>query len=157
MPVHISRCHLVCLYRRVASCVCIPTPPVSPATQILEGGTMKYLVLLSILFGVNLADAATEVRCGWYANPTPANTWLTDRDGSWIIDVQGGHQAKGVRPEFDTDDKTMWVHTNVASYGYGCACLKVTVNRAKMRVEKVHGARAKPLRMCDADAGLKRP
>ena len=41
-----------------------------------------------------------ERRCGWYENPTPGNVTLTDRDGTWIIAMQGGHEAKGDGPEF---------------------------------------------------------
>ncbi|HEY2847367.1 MAG TPA: DUF4087 domain-containing protein, partial [Pyrinomonadaceae bacterium] len=36
---------------------------------------------------------ASETRCGWFSDPTPGNEWLNDRDGVWIIGVQGGYQA----------------------------------------------------------------
>ena len=39
-------------------------------------------------------------RCGWFSNPTPANASLYDRDGEWVIGVQGGHQAEGDWPDF---------------------------------------------------------
>ncbi|MGO4778074.1 DUF4087 domain-containing protein, partial [Lysobacter sp. 2RAB21] len=35
------------------------------------------------------AKAAVENRCGWFVNPSPANAWLIDRDGEWIIATQG--------------------------------------------------------------------
>ena len=28
-----------------------------------------------------------QTRCGWIDNPTPANWWLTDGYGEWIIGV----------------------------------------------------------------------
>ncbi|MCZ8486886.1 DUF4087 domain-containing protein [Vibrio lentus] len=31
---------------------------------------------------------AEETRCGWLENPSPANMWLIDRDGTWNISVQ---------------------------------------------------------------------
>ena len=37
----------------------------------------------------------SETRCGWFSDPTPANASLYDRDGEWIIAVQGGYQAEG--------------------------------------------------------------
>lgn len=36
------------------------------------------------------ASDGFENRCGWVDNPTPANWWLTDRDGEWVIGVPGG-------------------------------------------------------------------
>src|SRR6266536_2441789 len=41
-----------------------------------------------------------ETRCGWFSNPTPANAWLWDREGEWIIGVQGDFQAEGEWPYF---------------------------------------------------------
>ncbi|HEX8250030.1 MAG TPA: DUF4087 domain-containing protein [Pyrinomonadaceae bacterium] len=94
-----------------------------------------------------------ENRCGWFSNPTPANASLEDKDGEWIIGVQGGYQAEGDYPDFD-DDK--WVKTNV-NYGYGCACLKVTVDYKTHRILKIAGATAKPLATCRQDPALKEP
>ena len=106
------------------------------------------------------ADSATtsaggkfENRCGWFSNPTPANAWLEDRDGEWIIGIQGGHQAEGDYPEFD-DDK--WIKTNV-NYGYGCACMKVKVDYKSHRVLEIASATAKPLSACREDPALKEP
>jgi hypothetical protein len=36
---------------------------------------------------------AAETRCGWLQNPTPANWWLDDADGSWTIMSQGGGEG----------------------------------------------------------------
>ncbi|HLL99630.1 MAG TPA: DUF4087 domain-containing protein [Pyrinomonadaceae bacterium] len=94
-----------------------------------------------------------ENRCGWFENPTPANAWLTDRDGEWIIGIQGGHQAEGDYPEFADDQ---WVKTNV-NYGYGCACLRVKVDYKTQRVLEIASATAKPLSACRQDPALKEP
>jgi Protein of unknown function (DUF4087) len=43
---------------------------------------------------LNASEAGQfETRCGWLSNPTPANVWLYDRTGEWIIGLQGGHQG----------------------------------------------------------------
>jgi len=95
-----------------------------------------------------------EKRCGWFSNPTPANAWLDDKDGTWIISVQGGYEAKGDLPDIPDDQ---WVKTNVGSYGYGCACMKVTVDFKARRILKIVEATAKPLSACRKDPALKEP
>jgi hypothetical protein len=84
-------------------------------------------------------------------NPTPANAWLIDGSGEWIIGTQGGHQADGNWPVFS---KRMWVATN-RSYGYGCACMKVTTDASDKRVLKINTARAIPLSTCRADKSIR--
>lgn len=93
-----------------------------------------------------------ETRCGWFSNPTPANAWLYDRDGEWTISVQGGYQAEGDWPDFPPKQ---WVETNV-HYGYGCACLKVTVDRSTSKIIKIESARARPLSVCRRDKALRK-
>ncbi|HKS09513.1 MAG TPA: DUF4087 domain-containing protein [Pyrinomonadaceae bacterium] len=93
-----------------------------------------------------------ETRCGWFSNPTPGNAWLYDRDGEWTIGVQGGYQADGDWPEFSPKQ---WVETNV-HYGYGCACLKVQVDRSTKQVIKIESARARPLSVCRRDKALRK-
>jgi hypothetical protein len=94
----------------------------------------------------------TETRCGWFSNPTPGNASLYDRDGEWTIGVQMGYQAEGDWPEFSPKQ---WVETNV-HYGYGCACLKVQVDRSTKRVIKIESARARPLSACRRDKALRK-
>lgn len=94
----------------------------------------------------------SEMRCGWFSNPTPANASLHDRDAEWLIAVQGGYQAEGDWPEFGPKQ---WIETNV-HYGYGCACLRVTVDRATHRVLEIESAKARPLSACRSDRKLKR-
>ena len=93
-----------------------------------------------------------ETRCGWFSNPTPANASLSDRDGEWIIGVQGGYQAQGDWPAFGPKQ---WVETN-GHYGYGCACLRLRVNRETHEVIEIESSRARPLSVCRRDRKLKR-
>ena len=92
------------------------------------------------------------MRCGWFSNPTPANASLFDRDGEWIIGVQGGHQAEGDWPEFTP---AQWVETN-GNYGYGCACLKVRANHSTRKVIEIESARARALSVCRRDPALRK-
>jgi hypothetical protein len=93
-----------------------------------------------------------ETRCGWFSNPTPGNAWLYDRDGEWTIGIQMGYQAEGDWPEFSPKQ---WIKTNV-NYGYGCACLKVRVDRATKKVIEIESARARPLSVCRRDRALRK-
>lgn len=96
-------------------------------------------------------SGAPETRCGWFVNPTPANAWLIDADGEWTISVQGGYQAEGDWPNFT---KSQWIKTNV-NYGYGCACMKVTVNKADDKILRIISSFAKPISACRKDKALK--
>ena len=95
-----------------------------------------------------------ETRCGWFSNPTPGNIWLYDRDGEWTIGVQGGYQTEGDWdwPSFKRGE---WVGTNAGSHGYGCACLKLRVNRETHEVIEIKSARALTLAACRRDRSLK--
>lgn len=98
------------------------------------------------------AVAQSETRCGWFSNPTPANASLHDREGEWIIGVQGGYQADGDWPTFKAGQ---WVKTN-GNYGHGCACLRLRVNRETHEVIEIESGRARPLAACRRDRSLKR-
>ncbi len=103
----------------------------------------------------SVAAAATgERRCGWLINPTPANWWLTDRDGQWILGTQGADQAPGMdeMPDMSTAG---WVETN-GHYGYGCACMTITTD-GEGRVTRIADAQPKPLKQCQADRALPKP
>ncbi len=101
------------------------------------------------------AQRAPERRCGWLQNPTPANWWLVDRDGEWILGVQGGYQAPGMDEMPDMSTRG-WVEVN-GHYGYGCACMSVTTNRRTGRVTRLFSATPVPLRQCRSDRRLPRP
>jgi uncharacterized protein DUF4087 len=101
---------------------------------------------------VNAEVGRSETRCGWFSNPTPSNASLHDREAEWIVGVQGGYQAEGDWPDFGPKQ---WIETNV-HYGYGCACLRVRVDRSTHRVIAIESARPRPLSACRNDRKLKR-
>jgi hypothetical protein len=94
-----------------------------------------------------------ELRCGWFENPSPNNASLSDRDGEWAIAIQGKFEAQGDWPEFKESE---WVSSGNASYGYGCACLRVVTNRETRRIVSILSAKVKPLAACKRDKALKR-
>ena len=98
---------------------------------------------------------AVERRCGWLQNPTPANWWLIDRDGEWLIGAQGGYQAPGMdeMPDMSTAG---WVEVN-GHHGYGCACMDMVVDPASGDVLRISAATPKPLAQCRRDRKLPNP
>ena len=110
--------------------------------------------LLAILAMAMAPVSQGERRCGWLQNPTPANWWLIDRDGEWLIGAQGGYQAPGMDEMPDMSARG-WVETN-GPHGHGCACLSVTVDVRSQRVTRIFSARPVPLRQCRADRRLPR-
>jgi hypothetical protein len=108
---------------------------------------------LRVAAAEQISGAAPVTRCGWFENPSPANVTLTDRDGEWLIGMQGGHQADGDWPRFR---KSEWVATN-GSYGHGCACLKVIADPKTREVKQIVSAKARPLKACRGDKALKEP
>ena len=96
-----------------------------------------------------------ELRCGWIVNPTPANWWLTDAQGQWVIGTQGGEQAEGIDNIPDLSEKN-WVTTN-GGYGYGCGCMRVDVDRHDQRIRRIHSVTQKRLAVCRADRAPPRP
>jgi len=96
-----------------------------------------------------------ETRCGWFDNPTPGNVWLYDRDGEWIIGLQGGYQVEDDW-DFPAFKPRQWISTNTGSYGYGCACLRVRVDRETHQVLEIKSSRARPLVACRQDKLLKK-
>ncbi len=95
-----------------------------------------------------------ETRCGWFSNPTPANVWLYDREGEWIIGAQGGYQVEGDW-DWPVFKRRQWLLTN-GNYGYGCACLRLRVDRETHRVLAIKSSRARPLAACRKDPLLKK-
>jgi len=98
------------------------------------------------------AAAQLETRCGWFSNPTPANISLYDRDDEWIIGVQGGYQ---VEKDWDWPafKRGQWVETN-GSHGYGCACMRLRVDKESSHVLEIESVRARPLSACRKDRAL---
>lgn len=125
---------------------------------------MKQKLFLAILSTILLAANASafpfadptsslfaETRCGWFVNPTPANAWLIDAQGEWLVGAQGGYQADGDWPSFKD---SQWVKTNI-NYGHGCACMKVNTNKTEEKITQIISANAKPLSACRKDKALK--
>ena len=123
---------------------------VSSAVLVL---CLASLSMLAIAAPVSAAGVR-ETRCGWFDNPTPANAWITDQDGQWIIGTQGGRQADGDWPDFPDN---RWVHTNGGSYGHGCACVQGIFDHNRKDVLKIIRARTRPLSVCRMDKALKEP
>jgi Protein of unknown function (DUF4087) len=109
--------------------------------------------LLVIAITLSATAAFAEKRCGWLANPTPANWWLTDRDGEWILSTQGRAPVAGFDDLPDMSTKG-WVVTNGSSYGYGCACIDLTTDRAAKTVLRMGKATPIPLAACRKDPSL---
>jgi len=102
--------------------------------------------------------AKDVMRCGWYANPTPGNHWLTDRDATWTLSMQGGPEVPGWMDlpagAFDFEGPGKWVATN-GSYGYGCACVTGQFGSAAAgAVIRVTTLQSLPLSRCEADPNL---
>lgn len=94
-----------------------------------------------------------ETRCGWLDNPTPANYSFYDREGEWTIGVQGGYQVEDfAAPAFGKQ----WVNSPNGSYGYGCACFQMTVDRETSRVLEIRKSYARPLAACRKDKALRK-
>jgi hypothetical protein len=127
---------------------------VKPGLMIVICLLLAFAALVSARPGSPRAPAVEqfETRCGWFSNPTPANASLHDRDGEWVIGVQGGYQAEGDWPSFKSGQ---WVETN-GHYGHGCACLRLRVNRETHRVIEIESARARPLATCRRDRALRK-
>lgn len=98
------------------------------------------------------AAAQSGMRCGWFSNPTPANASLYDKDGEWIVAVQGGHQADGDWPP--NFASSQWVKFGPGSYGYGCACMTVAIDPSRKYVTAIVSAKARPLATCRKDPAL---
>jgi hypothetical protein len=111
------------------------------------------LLLATSVCGAQGEAEPAKLRCGWFENPTPANAWLTDRDGDWIIAVQGGHQASGDRPVFP---RARWVRTN-GNYGYGCACMKLVADPQTGFVQEIVSSYPLSLKICRTDRALTEP
>ena len=132
--------------------------PMSPLFCTSSTLRMLGAALIAVVATVSAArdlapTAPLENRCGWFHNPTPNNATLTDRDGEWVVSTQGGESAEGDWPVFA---ETQWKKTN-GHYGYGCACMKVVLDRSDRRVLRIVSAAAKPLKACRDDRALPKP
>jgi hypothetical protein len=109
-----------------------------------------------VLPGLTCALAASaEYRCGWLENPTPANWWLRDAEGLWILSAQGSAPVTGMDliPDISAHD---FVKTN-GPYGYACACLNAQFDAAQKRASRIISVRQLPLDKCRQDTKLPKP
>lgn len=112
--------------------------------------------MLTLALLLAAADPPLQKRCGWLHNPTPANWWLTDRDGQWTLSTQGMGSAPGWEDIGGGDHGREWVATN-GSYGYGCACATMRVDRRRGEVREITALTPRPLKACRADRKLPKP
>ncbi len=95
--------------------------------------------LLALAATVAMAEAA-ETRCGWLQNPTPANWWLDDSEGTCTLMTQGaGNEPAG----FD----------RIPDISAG-ACMKVETDAAEGRITAIHSVRQLPISQCANDTAL---
>lgn len=118
---------------------------------------MLTVVLLAMLPALGSPALAAETRCGWLSNPTPANWFLDDGDGSWAIQTQGSEGAEGqdLIPDISMGD---YVRTN-GNYGYACACMTVVAadDGGDKRITRIASFRQLPLATCRKDPALPAP
>jgi hypothetical protein len=123
----------------------------------MKRGKTLLILFCTVLFAsaaqAQQSPARTQTRCGWFDNPTPGNASLFDREGEWVIGIQGGHQAEGDWPEFSG---AQWVESN-GHHGHGCACLDVVASVRTHEIVRITAARAKALGTCRKDHALKEP
>ena len=144
-------------FRKVL-CFCVPSCGRLTRMKLRHSRLLlaAFLLLLTVFAGTQPRSLngptpeKLETRCGWFSNPTPANASLYDREGEWIISVQGGYEAEG-----DWPDVKEWVETNV-HYGYGCACARMSVDRATKRVIRIESSKGRPLSACRRDKALRK-
>jgi hypothetical protein len=117
---------------------------------------MRLLALTSALaLTLHIAAAgAAENRCGWVQNPTPGNWSLVDRDGSWIIMSQGGHEAVGMERIGDISAGD-YRATN-GNYGYACGCMAVDAD-SNGYVNQIYSFRQSSIAKCENDGSLPAP
>ncbi|AIV05958.1 hypothetical protein LA59_10950 [Vibrio harveyi] len=117
---------------------------------------MRLLIVILGIFSA-LAATAEETRCGWLENPSPANMWLIDRDGSWGISVQGTSNAlddKSMELLYQaTADENEFVRTN-RNYGFSCACLTVDVDEEINSITTIYKSKQLPLKQCLEDISI---
>lgn len=118
---------------------------------------MKFVTaLIFALFSISAF--ATETRCGWIDNPTPANWWLTDAQGEWTLGEQGGYQISdsswdNLSAAIANDSRAYFEPYNGPAHGRFCGCITGTFS-TQHRVVSVVSSKQKPLSACYADPKL---
>ena len=121
--------------------------------QVIKFIAIGFFVLFGLIDSSAQQSKKFETRCGWLDNPTPANYSFYDKDGEWIIGVQGGYQVEDFSaPAFGKQ----WVNSPNGSYGYGCACFQMTVDKETSYVLEIRKSYARPLSACRKDKALRK-
>lgn len=119
--------------------------------------TLGFLIAQNSHADSAYIDSGQKVRCGWFDNPSPNNATLMDADGEWTISRQGGaesgYEAKGKWPKFNGEN---FVRTGNGSYGYGCACMKVSDNIQSNEIATIYWAKERPLSACRKDSKIRK-
>ena len=115
---------------------------------------MKRMLAIALCCVLVPMAAHAETRCGWLSNPSPANWWLDDADGQWIIMSQGGGETEGMDKIADMQEGE-FVPMNY-SHGYACFCLDVRTNDDG-QVEEIFSSKQLPLSKCRNDDALSEP
>jgi len=119
------------------------------ATSLIFAGALTVALTSN---SAEAAETAPKWRCGWFENSGPQYATLVDREGEWIVSLPGGHAASGRwPPRFPA---SQWVRTGNPSYGYGCACMRVTVDPYENNILRIISAYARPLAACRRDPAL---
>lgn len=118
---------------------------------------MKLVIATFLLcLAASSPVTAAETRCGWLQNPTPANWWLDDADGSWTIMSQGGGEGPPGMDLIPDISERDYVTTN-GNYGYACACLSVETDDNDQSITEILSFRQLALSKCENDGKLSRP
>lgn len=112
---------------------------------------MAFFLVLLVVTPVCAAEHSSEMRCGWVDNPTPANYFLNDKDGSWAFSMQGSYEAKGMDlvPDLSGDQ-----FVDIGPHGYGCGCMDVSVDVEEKKILQIFSFEQKKLKDCLADPDL---
>jgi hypothetical protein len=115
----------------------------------------SWIAAAIIMASLTCGAEAAENRCGWLQNPTPANWWLDDADGSWTIMTQGaGDEPEGMDLIPDISERD-YVKTN-GNYGYACACMNVETD-GNDHITAIYSVRQLSLSKCKKDPSLSAP
>lgn len=118
--------------------------------------TYKSLLWPTVLFCFFIAPlsfAHAEIRNGWFYNFTPGNMTLIDRDGEWIIGVQGGFQAEW-QVEVDltaNEDESVLIN---GPHGYSCVSIDVTLDKKSKHILVIKEAKQLLLKKCLEDLDI---
>lgn len=125
------------------------TPNRSPVSLLRVAVACLYIALPLT------SSSASERRCGWLNNPTPANWWLVDKQATWILMRQGEAEPRGLEKIPDIS-KHFYIKRN-RNYGYTCACIDGEFDVSENRVVRILSFEQKPLSVCQKDRALPRP